>query len=348
MSNRIDKDGEPILNPGWKGSPENPIQLKEVVVVGQSPRSWWDRNIATPWNNAVRAFREEDPIFGNRRVRNVQRALQRNPNALDNWQVAQNIGEGLNIMSGGFLNRLSPTQNLRLVYDTATGENVLNSWMGNAGVVPNSFAQEHPYISTGINFALDAGTYRFGQPTVNYAQRQIAPIVLRRQIAKGPMQPIEPPRPQTRYRAGDVEINDPNLNYRQGSPEMVQDFQNTGQVRVNYAGEDAAARVKKPGVLLLTKSFNNPMFKQGGLWYDGHIPIEGGSPTHYNGLLVTRQPLRFATKSSGPAKSDLGGRRIPTSPDQLNPSNTTGYIWEDGYGFRKVEQPQPIFMLPTK
>ena len=32
-------------------------------------------------------------------------------------------------------------------------------------------------------------------------------------------------------------------------------------------------------------------------------------------LLVTRQPLRFATKGAGPAKVDLGGRRIPFSED---------------------------------
>jgi hypothetical protein len=61
-------------------------------------------------------------------------------------------------MSGGFLNRLSPTQNLRLLYDTVTGENIMNSWMGNSGIVSNNFAQEHPYLSFGINAIGDLGT----------------------------------------------------------------------------------------------------------------------------------------------------------------------------------------------
>jgi hypothetical protein len=42
-----------------------------------------------------------------------------------------------------------------------------------------------------------------------------------------------------RYRLGDVEINDPNLNYRQGTSGIVRDFQKTGRVRVNYEGEAA-------------------------------------------------------------------------------------------------------------
>jgi hypothetical protein len=45
--------------------------------------------------------------------------------------------------------------------------------------------------------------------------------------------------PQSRFRYGDVEINDPTLNYRQGDPGTVEDFLKTGKVRINYEGEAA-------------------------------------------------------------------------------------------------------------
>lgn len=150
---------------------------------------------------------------------------------------------------------------------------------------------------------------------------------------------------QSRYRVGDIEINDPNLNYRQGSQGMADDFLQSGKVRVKYEGEAAAKREKVPGKFLLTKSFNNPMFKQGGLWYDSWIISEPGATPSQSDLLITRQPLRFATKGSGPAKADLGGRRIPFNEEQLNLSNTSAFRWEDGYGFRRLPQ-QPIIQFP--
>lgn len=126
---------------------------------------------------------------------------------------------------------------------------------------------------------------------------------------------------------------------------MADDFLQSGKVRVKYEGEAAAKREKVPGRFLLTKSFNNPMFKQGGLWYDSWIISEPGATPSQSDLLITRQPLRFATKGSGPAKADLGGRRIPFNEEQLNPSNTSAFRWEDGYGFRRLSQ-QPIIQFP--
>lgn len=60
------------------------------------------------------------------------------------------------------LNRLSPTQNVRAIYDTfdpsLTWQDKLNSWfIGNAGITSNEFQQEHPWLSTGINLVGDAG-----------------------------------------------------------------------------------------------------------------------------------------------------------------------------------------------
>lgn len=197
----------------------------------------------------------------------------------------------------------------------------------------------------------------FGTKLFNAGIRRYGSNRLKSFILNNEMRPLSYGRfntqseiiPVTRYRLGDVEINDPNLNYRQGASGMVNDFQKSGQVRVKYEGDAAAKREKTSERILLTKSFNNPMFKQGGLWYDGWLVNEPGEIPKYPDLLVTRQPLRFANKSSRPIKADSGGRRIPFSSEQLNPQNTSAYIWEDGYGFRKQRFGDiPIFSLFKK
>lgn len=104
-------------------------------------------------------FGSGNPIFGSDRVNINRRASQRNSNFYQNYDMLGNIAEGVNVMSGGFLNRLSPTQNLRLLYDIATGENVIDSWFGNNGIVSNQFTQNHPYWSLAINGIPDLGTY---------------------------------------------------------------------------------------------------------------------------------------------------------------------------------------------
>ena len=119
---------------------------------------WWNsvpRSLDRQWND----FLQTDPIFGQRRVNNYRKALQRNPQFSDNWDMASNIAEGVNIMSGGIFNRLSPTQNIGLIIDTANGKNFMNSWFGNSGIVSDNFAQQHPYLSFGINALGDFGTY---------------------------------------------------------------------------------------------------------------------------------------------------------------------------------------------
>lgn len=52
-----------------------------------------------------------------------------------------------------------------------------------------------------------------------------------------------------RVKLGDIEINNPNLYYRQGSTQMGENFLTTGVVKTDDAG------------------FVNPMYLQGGLWY---------------------------------------------------------------------------------
>ena len=68
-----------------------------------------------------------------------------------------------NAMTGGGLNNLSPSQWLRRMYDLKhlyngdmSGKTYLDrALLGNEGVVSRQFAQEHPYLSTGINLGVD-------------------------------------------------------------------------------------------------------------------------------------------------------------------------------------------------
>jgi len=62
----------------------------------------------------------------------------------------------LNAMTGGVLNRLSLSQNARLLYDIANGRDWRSSWMGNNGIVPDDYAKEHPYLSMLANGVVDA------------------------------------------------------------------------------------------------------------------------------------------------------------------------------------------------
>lgn len=66
-----------------------------------------------------------------------------------------NFMEVTNVLTGGMANRLSPTQNVRLLYDVATGGDWRSSWLGNNGIVTDKFAEEHPYLSMAANMAGD-------------------------------------------------------------------------------------------------------------------------------------------------------------------------------------------------
>lgn len=150
--------------------------------------------------------------------------------------------------------------------------------------------------------------------------------------------------PITRIKLGDIEINDPNLAYRQGGEGVAQDFINTGQVRSDNMGTSASFEVPGLGKFDFSKNFSNPMFKQGGLWYG--IPEDSNKVD----LLVTAEPLSVATKSSRAINPEgisgtfdvrgngtfQNGRRVPMSEDQLNLSNTSAYTWQPEYGYRKL------------
>lgn len=147
---------------------DEPItELPEVIVTPPSNpfEELVERNIAAnkPQNEAIRKEydRISDPIFGQSRVTAYQKAMNENPNFSRDWDMAANIGEHLNATTGGLLNRISPTQNARFVYDLFKGNPVFdynNSWWGNSGIVSDDFAQQHPYISLAVNGLTDIAT----------------------------------------------------------------------------------------------------------------------------------------------------------------------------------------------
>lgn len=168
-------------------------------------------------------------------------------------------------------------------------------------------------------------------------------------------------QPIVRTKVGDVEIDNPQLAYRQG-PTVVEDFNKTGVVTppekeaeiVQTISEDAPL-LDKINIRLKPKTFNNPMFAQGRLWYKSPVESFGSMNSIGNAkqqqLIVTAEPLRVASKTSAPMKewSNIGGtfdvrdtgpllnfdRRIPITESQLGPHNVSSYIWDPGYGYRR-------------
>lgn len=165
--------------------------------------------------------------------------------------------------------------------------------------------------------------------------------------------------PHSRVKVGDVEINDPNLAYRQVGESIVKEFPITGrQIPTMAESGYGIERAAKPtGIILGKVPFKNPMYAQGHLWYG--IPQQKST---LSGLLVTNQPLQYANMTANTVNTpniitskdglvtrvfdpnsnlfSVGTRRIP-SPGQLNSTNTSSYIYEPGYGYRKVVTQQP-------
>lgn len=177
---------------------------------------------------------------------------------------------------------------------------------------------------------------------------------------------VEIPFREPLIRIGDVEVNVPYLSYRQGGRDMVNDFLASNSVQTNYSKRVHTTPIESTNtwsnfntasipskITLRAKEFNNPMFAQGNLWYG--IPTQKSKKA---GLLVTAEKLDLANKGSGKVNSLYNGtndilyytnsghgvRRIPTSSTQLNPSNTSAYIFDPNYGYRLVRK-QPMTYL---
>lgn len=184
------------------------------------------------------------------------------------------------------------------------------------------------------------------------AYKRLASILDEKILAKK----FEVLQPQTRFRLGDIEIDNPNLAYRQGSAGLVDDFLNTGTVRSDGMGRSVGVDVPGIGHFDFSKNFNNPMFQQGHQWYG--VPEFGQVVEHPNqqNMLVTAEPLSVATKSSKAVNPDgvsgtfdvrgirtfNNGRRVPMDESQLNSSNTSAYIWNPSYGYEKVRPEESL------
>lgn len=186
------------------------------------------------------------------------------------------------------------------------------------------------------------------------AYKRLASMLDEKVLAKE-FEQTEALNPQTRFRLGDVEIDNPNLAYRQGTTGLVDDFLNTGIVRSEGMGVKRTTPTSRGRLLLLSKNFNNPMFQQGHQWYG--VPKIGqvvDRPVQQN-MLVTAEPLSVASKSSTALNPDgvsgtfdvrgirtfNNGRRVPIDESQLNSSNTSAYIWNPSYGYEKVRPIEP-------
>lgn len=118
---------------------------------------------------------------------------------------------------------------------------------------------------------------------------------------------------KTRFKVGDVEVNDPNLNYRLGEG-IISDFMRTGKVRTRNS------------------EFSRPHFNQGELWGSaGRLRAKASAPE----LLVTRESLQ--NRSSDPLIQALETRRFPYTESQLNRNNTSAFVWENNYGWRNID-----------
>lgn len=238
-------------------------------------------------------------------------------------------GEGLNYG----INKLTPYDS----WGNMLAEGVFNT--------ENELAQTaleftNPGFLLGFNAAPFINNQYRGLRVANELRKGVNSTKLQSKVTENPI--------HTRVKVGDVELGDPSTAYRQGSQTMVDDFLQTGTVRSDGLGATAKPRVE--GKIFLGKNFSNPMFKQGNLWYG--LPEQGDSRI---GLLTTREPLQVATKSSAPDRvfSDIAGtanvqtlglnagRRIPLTETQLNLENTTPYLYEPNYGYRRVQEPIP-------
>lgn len=86
---------------------------------------------------------------------------------------------------------------------------------------------------------------------VNYAGMKADANAARKALTSG----------KTRIKVGDVEINNPNLNYRQVGSGTAKDFIETG----NQFGKIKISATDSPLMLRLKRPLDNPMYKKGSL-----------------------------------------------------------------------------------
>lgn len=256
----------------------------------------------------------------------------------------------MNAATLGIGNRLSVSQDARLVkdiYDATTGnkswEDVVNSAiLGNNGIFDNPYA----------NMALDivvptvGGKYRSianattkGVQEVSYAMGRCAPSnvkdfirgkIISKELDKlNPRPNISTPTPIIRTKAGDVEVDDPNLFYHLDRGDNVGAFSSNGAYVDN-------------GMLYPGKS--KDVSQTSYSWWNK------GKPYAYN---VGEEPLtRMVTSSENPSLIKVRDQNYPigqwngkrgfvlnseyVSSSPIDVSNST-YVFDPSYGWRKSD-----------
>lgn len=162
-----DSDGNPVnrswlVANGYHYSPSPDVvyantPLNEVVVTAKKKEPTTLQKVGRFINDEILLNKD------NIRVNNYRRAMQRNPNFAQDWDMATNIYDFVNTASAGLINRFSPTQNIGFAIDAVQGDNLWDSWMGNSGIVSDRFMQEHPWWSMAINGVGDILSLGYGK-----------------------------------------------------------------------------------------------------------------------------------------------------------------------------------------
>lgn len=129
-------------------------------------------NLIEPWEGTVPAYIQNGKLiagspragFPSETITDNQEAYKVYKNAVGDYYNTEYAPEHIaDAVTGGVFHRLSPTQNLRLAYDVATGGDWRNSMIyGNSGIVSDQFAEEHPILATAINATGDAAAFNVG------------------------------------------------------------------------------------------------------------------------------------------------------------------------------------------
>lgn len=185
----------------------------------------------SPDSNA-RSF---ETVKDNTQTTNKIIGIQRTPDdhnaALERDRVADEKVQATTPTIGNFiqtglapLNFISPNQIYRGIRDTDNISDFINNVaQGNTGFFTEEYVKEHPYISTTGNLAGDiltgigiAKTPKLFNIANNWNKNRIISKELNRSIRNSSL--IEPTfKPTPRIKLGDVEINNPEIAYRQGN-----------------------------------------------------------------------------------------------------------------------------------
>ena len=149
---------------------------------------------------------------------------------------------------------------------------------------------------------------------------------------------IEIPKAETRTKVGDVEIDNPQLAYRQIGNGGGQNFLKTGYAYTPKETENLLGfwnGTFKPTLKQragIDPGFTDmrPMYSQGKLWF----------PAGEGDLIVTNKQLRLGNSKGGITANEAkaGTRRISSYIGEVTPENSQVFSWKPGYGYKKIVQ----------